>query len=233
MTNTPQAGTVRVASARMPTRWGVFQALWFEREIVNGTQRVESALALVMGELADGAPLVRVHSQCFTGEVLGSLRCDCRDQLEMAMHAIAEEGRGLVIYEYQEGRGIGLIAKLEACELQDAGFDTVEANHALGFRADYRDFSLPAAILRDLGIRRVRLLSNNPGKANALENAGIEVAARLACEAVPNRHSFAYLQTKKEKMGHVLTMPHASNGSSENARRVTGPRDANADEMLP
>jgi GTP cyclohydrolase II len=156
--------------------------------------------------LTEGAPLLRVHSQCLTGEVLGSLRCDCRDQLEMAMQAIAEEGRGLVIYEYQEGRGIGLIAKLEAYELQDAGFDTVEANHALGFRADYRDFSLPAAILRDLGIKRVRLLSNNPRKATALVEGGIEVTTLVACEAVPNGHSLAYLQTKKEKMGHALTM---------------------------
>ena len=158
MTKTPQAETVRVTSARMPTRWGVFQALWFEREIVNGTQRVESALALVMGELADGAPLVRVHSQCFTGEVLGSLRCDCNDQLDIAMRAIAGEGRGLLIYEYQEGRGIGLKAKLQAYALQDAGLDTVDANHALGFRADCRDFCLPAAILHELRVSRVRLL---------------------------------------------------------------------------
>jgi GTP cyclohydrolase II len=148
----------RIASTRMPTRWGLFDAVGFERDAPN-SGRTETALAMVMGDLTEGAPLLRVHSQCLTGEVLGSLRCDCRDQLEMAMHAIAEEGRGLVIYEYQEGRGIGLIAKLEAYELQDAGFDTVEANRALGFRADYRDFSLPAAILRDLGIRRVRLLS--------------------------------------------------------------------------
>src|SRR4029077_557734 len=162
MKPTAQIGTVRrVASTRMPTRWGMFRALGFERDIVNGVHRVETAVALVLGDVTVGVPLVRIHSQCFTGEVLGSLRCDCRDQLEMAMRAIAEEGRGLVIYEYQEGRGIGLIAKLEADELQDAGFDTVEANHALGFRADYRDFSLPAAILRDLGIKRVRLLSNN------------------------------------------------------------------------
>src|ERR1700753_2907689 len=234
MTGIVQNGPLwRIASARLPTKWGMLDAIGFERDVSNGTRRVESALAIIMGDLAEGVSLLRIHSQCFTGEVLGSLRCDCHDQLEMAMHAIAEEGRGLVIYEYQEGRGIGLMAKLEAYELQDAGFDTVEANHALGFKADYRDFSLSAAILRDLGVKRVRLLSNNPRKANALENGGIEVAARLAWEGVPNGYAFAYLQTKKEKMGHVLTMPHASNGSSENARRVTGPRDANADEMLP
>jgi 3,4-dihydroxy-2-butanone 4-phosphate synthase/GTP cyclohydrolase II len=190
----------------MPTRWGVFQAVWFEREIVNGTQRVESALALVMGELADGAPLVRVHSQCFTGEVLGSLRCDCNDQLDIAMRAIAGEGRGLLIYEYQEGRGIGLKAKLQAYALQDAGLDTVDANHALGFTADCRDFSLPAVILHELRVSRVRLLSNNPSKSRALADAGIEVVERLPCEAAPTPHSLAYLRTKKEKMGHVLDL---------------------------
>ena len=202
---TPVGLLWRIASTRMPTRWGLFDAIGFEHDAPNGG-RTETALAMVMGDLTEGAPLLRVHSQCLTGEVLGSLRCDCRDQLEMAMQAIAEEGRGLVIYEYQEGRGIGMIAKLEAYELQDAGFDTVEANHALGFRADYRDFSLPAAILRDLGIKRVRLLSNNPRKATALVEGGIEVTALVACEAVPNGHSLAYLQTKKEKMGHALTM---------------------------
>ena len=196
----------RIASARMPTRWGMFEAIGFERDVSNGTRRVESALAIVMGDPTQGIPLLRVHSQCFTGEVLGSLRCDCHDQLEMAMQAIAEEGRGLVIYEYQEGRGIGLMAKLEAYELQDAGLDTVEANHALGLRADCRDFDLPAAILRDLGIARVRLLSNNPRKAAALTRNGIDVVARLACEAAPNPHSWAYLRTKKEKMGHALTL---------------------------
>lgn len=184
----------------------MFEAIGFERDASNGTHRVESALAIVMGDPTKGIPLLRIHSQCFTGEVLGSLRCDCQDQLEMAMQAIAEEGRGLLIYEYQEGRGIGLMAKLEAYELQDVGLDTVEANHALGLRADCRDFDLPAAILRDLGVRRVRLLSNNPRKAAALTRCGIDVVTRLACEAAPNRHSLAYLRTKKEKMGHALTL---------------------------
>src|SRR6266481_1452323 len=201
-TSTPR----RVVSTRMPTKWGMFDAIGFERDAPNGTRRVENALAIVMGDLAGGVPLLRIHSQCFTGEVLGSLRCDCRDQLEIAMRAIAEEGRGLVIYEYQEGRGIGLMAKLQAYELQDAGLDTVEANHALGFRCDFRDFRLPAAILRDLGIARIRLLTNNPKKASALVENGIEVVARLACEAVPNPHSLAYLRTKQEKMGHALSL---------------------------
>jgi GTP cyclohydrolase II len=196
----------RIASARMPTRWGMFDAIGFERDVSNGTRRVETALAIVMGDPTAGAPLLRIHSQCFTGEVLGSLRCDCHDQLVMAMQEIAGEGRGLVIYEYQEGRGIGLMAKLEAYELQDAGLDTVEANHALGFKADCRDFALAAAIVRDLGIRRVRLLSNNPHKANALANHGIEVVAQLPCEAEPSPHAFAYLRTKKEKMGHALAL---------------------------
>ena len=207
---TAQLGALwRIASTRMPTKWGMFNAIGFERDISNDTQRVESALAIVMGDVTREAPLLRLHSQCFTGEVLGSLRCDCHDQLEIAMHGIAKEGRGLVIYEYQEGRGIGLMMKLEAYELQDAGFDTVEANHALGLKADCRDFSLPAAILRDLGIRQVRLLSNNPRKADALAENGIKVVAQLPCEAAPNPHSLAYLRTKKERMGHTLSLDGA------------------------
>jgi 3,4-dihydroxy 2-butanone 4-phosphate synthase/GTP cyclohydrolase II len=196
----------RIASARMPTKWGTFDVIGFERDVSNGTHRVETALAIVMGDVTKEAPLLRIHSQCFTGEILGSLRCDCHDQLEMAMQAIAEEGRGLVIYEYQEGRGIGLMAKLEAYELQDAGIDTVEANHALGFKADCRNFSLQAAIVRDLGIKRVRLLSNNPRKSSALAEHGIEIATQLSCETTPNPHSLAYLRTKKEKMGHALSL---------------------------
>ena len=196
----------RLVSTRMPTKWGMFTAVGFERDASNANRPAETAVALVMGDVTAGTPLLRIHSQCFTGELLGSLRCDCHDQLEMAMQAIAQEGRGLLIYEYQEGRGIGLMAKLEAYELQDAGLDTVEANHALGFKADCRDFSLPAAILRDLRIKRVRLLSNNPRKASALTENGVEVVARIPCEAPPNPHSFAYLQAEKEKLGQTLTL---------------------------
>jgi 3,4-dihydroxy-2-butanone 4-phosphate synthase/GTP cyclohydrolase II len=184
----------------------VFRAVGFERLSEDRSRPVESALAVILGDVSQGAPLLRVHSQCFTGEVLGSLRCDCREQLEIAMAAIAREGRGLVIYEYQEGRGIGLTAKLQAYALQDAGLDTVEANHALGFDADCRDFSLPAAMLHELGIRRVRLLSNNPRKSQALADAGVEVTAQIPCEVSPTVHSLAYLQAKKARMGHALTL---------------------------
>src|SRR6185503_11787724 len=201
-----QAGTRRVATTRMPTKWGIFQAFGFEREISNGRRLTETALALVLGDVTKGVPLVRIHSQCFTGDMLGSLRCDCGDQLEMAMRAIAAEGRGLLIYECQEGRGIGLMAKLQAYALQDAGLDTIEANHALGFKADCRDFSLPVAILRELGVTRVRLLSNNPAKTRVLLDAGIEVLEQVSCEVAPTEHSLDYLRTKKEKMGHALTL---------------------------
>lgn len=204
---TPAKTLERVASTRIPTKWGTFETLGFERELLNGTGHVETALAFVVGDLkSEGAPLVRIHSQCFTGEVLGSLRCDCGEQLDLAMRAIAEEGRGLVIYEHQEGRGIGLMAKLQAYSLQDKGLDTVEANHALGLAADDRDFSLPVAILKDLGITCVRLLSNNPDKSLALLEAGIDVVAMIPCEAVTNIHSAAYLRAKKEKLGHALTL---------------------------
>src|ERR1700726_3517689 len=206
MTAVPTGPLWRIASTRMPTRWGTFDAIGYERDVSNDTRRVETALALVMGDPTEGVPLLRIHSQCFTGEVLGSLRCDCHDQLEMAMQAIAEEGRGLVIYEYQEGRGIGLMAKLEAYELQDAGLDTVEANHALGLEADLRDYGLATAILRDLRISQVRLLSNNPDKFRALSDAGIEVVAHVPCEVAPTGHSHAYLRTKKERLGHRLTL---------------------------
>jgi GTP cyclohydrolase II len=203
-----KSGTLcRVATARMPTKWGMFNATGFARQAANGIQHGDTALAMVMGDLRRQETLLRMHSQCFTGESLGSLRCDCSDQLSMAMRAIAAEGHGLVIYEFQEGRGIGLMAKLQAYELQDSGFDTVEANHALGFSADCRDYILSIAILRELGVNRVRLLTNNPAKARALTDAGIGVVARIPCEAKSNPYSLPYLRAKKAQMDHALNLP--------------------------
>src|ERR1700726_4917880 len=200
-----QSSLVRVASTRLPTMFGVFDLIGFERANVDKGE-TENTLLLMRGDLRNQAPLLRIHSQCLTGEVLGSLRCDCRGQLELAMSAIADEGSGLVIYEYQEGRGIGLLAKLKAYALQDEGLDTVEANHALGFDADCRDFSLAVAILHEIGIDRVRLMSNNPQKVDALTKGGIEVIELIACEAPPSPYALPYLRTKKKKMGHSLTI---------------------------
>ena len=164
----------------------------------------EEAVALVMGDVHSAPPLVRVHSQCLTGDVFGSLRCDCRQQLEMAMAMVAGEGAGILIYEQQEGRGIGLMPKLQAYELQDSGLDTVEANEKLGFKADHREFALPAEMLKALGVKKVRLLSNNPDKVAALENAGIRVVERVPCEVTASPQAEEYLKVKKEKLGHLL-----------------------------
>jgi GTP cyclohydrolase II len=166
----------------------------------------ETALVMMLGDLQDGVPLLRIHSQCLTGEVLGSLRCDCRGQLEVAMFAIAEQGSGLVIYLHQEGRGIGLMAKLKAYALQDKGLDTIEANEALGFDVDCRDFSLAVAVLEELKVRQVRLMSHNPQKVEALIKGGIEVIELIPCEAPLSPYALPYLRTKKEKMGHSLTI---------------------------
>jgi GTP cyclohydrolase II len=194
----------QIASADFPTRWGKFRILGFEGDF-GVDRRVESAVALVMGDVLSTPPLVRIHSQCLTGDVFGSLRCDCRAQLEMALSMIAQQGAGVLIYEQQEGRGIGLMAKLQAYELQDTGLDTVEANERLGFKADHREFAMPAEILRALGVSTVRLLSNNPDKVAALERGGIEVRERVPCEVAPNAHSEDYLKTKKAKMGHLFS----------------------------
>jgi GTP cyclohydrolase II len=161
-------------------------------------------VAVVMGDIHKDAPLVRIHSQCLTGDVFGSLRCDCRQQLEMALEKIAERGAGILIYEQQEGRGIGLMPKLQAYALQDQGRDTVEANVELGFEPDHRGFAMPAEVLKLLGVKQVRLLSNNPQKVAALEDAGIKVVERVSAEVQPNAQSEKYLKTKKEKMGHLI-----------------------------
>jgi GTP cyclohydrolase II len=197
----------QAAEADFPSEYGLFRIYGFEGRTGN---RVEEAVVLKMGDLTMGdvhngpPPLLRIHSQCLTGDVFHSLRCDCRAQLEIALREISAEGRGLIVYEHQEGRGIGLMNKLRAYELQDHGADTVEANEQLGFENDLRNYSLPGAILRHLGIPSVRLLSNNPAKVKALEDAGIVVAERVPCIAAAHESRRAYLETKREKMGHLL-----------------------------
>jgi GTP cyclohydrolase II len=214
-----QPNVRKLADANFPTRWGQFRIYGFEGEFAikpNGNpdafaregkveRRKETAVALVMGDIHSAPPLVRIHSQCLTGDVFGSMRCDCRQQLELAMQMISDAGAGILLYEQQEGRGIGLMAKLQAYELQDRGLDTIEANEELGFDADYRQYALPAEALKQLGVRQVRLISNNPDKVAALENAGIEVVERVSAEVEPYAHSEHYMRTKKEKMGHLFT----------------------------
>jgi len=209
-----QPNVHKLAEANFPTRWGQFRIYGFEGDFpakTNGNadgnvgSRKETAVALVMGDIQSAPPLVRIHSQCLTGDVFHSMRCDCRQQLELALSMIAEAGAGILVYEQQEGRGIGLMAKLQAYELQDKGFDTIEANEELGFDADYRQYALPAEMLKQLGVKQVRLISNNPEKVAALENAGIEVVERVSAEVEPYEHSEQYLRTKKEKMGHLFS----------------------------
>jgi GTP cyclohydrolase II len=213
----------KVAEANFPTRWGQFRIYGFESDSEAASEglspsevdelgrrgtlerRKESAVALVMGDIHSVPPLVRVHSQCLTGDVFHSMRCDCRQQLELALTLITEAGAGIFVYEQQEGRGIGLMAKLQAYELQDNGFDTVEANEQLGYDNDYRRYTLPAEMLKQLGVTQVRLISNNPDKVAALEKAGVKIVERISAEVEAYEHSEAYLRTKKEKMGHLFT----------------------------
>jgi GTP cyclohydrolase II len=209
--NSPTGFTlVQAAEADFPTEYGLFRIFGFEGHFsADDPPVVEEAAVLAMGDpgvAVNGglAPVLRIHSQCLTGDAFHSLRCDCRAQLEIAFRLISAEGRGIIIYELQEGRGIGLMNKLRAYELQDKGADTVEANRQLGFESDLRSYLLPGAILRHLGITSVRLLSNNPGKVKAVEDAGITVTERIPCIAAPIGSSEAYLRTKREKMGHLL-----------------------------
>ena len=209
----PFESVTKVAEADFPTRWGRFRILGFEgvlpaarpccEEGARKGSTVEGLVALVMGDIHSAPPLVRIHSQCLTGDVFGSLRCDCRLQLELALSKIADEGAGILLYEQQEGRGIGLMAKLKAYELQDHGLDTVEANVKLGFAADCRGYELPAEVLKLLGVSAVRLITNNPDKVAALQAAGIQVVERISAEVVPQDTFAGYLKTKHEKMGHI------------------------------
>jgi GTP cyclohydrolase II len=209
-----------IAEADFPTRWGQFRILGFEGAppppepgcdpALTHPGPAEELVALVMGDIHAAppapAPIVRIHSQCLTGDVFGSLRCDCRLQLELALKRIAAEGAGILLYEQQEGRGIGLMGKLRAYELQDHGLDTVEANVELGFAADCRAYELPAQVLKALGVSSVRLITNNPEKVAALEASGIRVVERVSAEVEPLDSFAAYLKTKHEKMGHIVEL---------------------------
>jgi GTP cyclohydrolase II len=210
----PLESVKKVADADFPTRWGHFRILGFEGTRVDPepcgpgmtavSRKIDGAIALVLGDIHSQPPVVRVHSQCLTGDVFGSLRCDCRPQLELAMRMIAEAGAGILLYEQQEGRGIGLMAKLRAYELQDQGLDTVEANVRLGYKPDCREFELPAEILKLLKVTSVRLITNNPEKVEALESVGIRVVERISAEVEPLDSFERYIQVKQEKMGHIV-----------------------------
>jgi GTP cyclohydrolase II len=210
----PLESVKKVADADFPTRWGHFRILGFEGVRVDPepcgpgmttvSRKIEGAVALVLGDIHREPPVVRVHSQCLTGDVFGSLRCDCRLQLELALQTITQAGAGILLYERQEGRGIGLMAKLQAYELQDEGLDTVEANLRLGYKPDCREFELPGEVLKLLNVTSVRLITNNPAKVEALEAVGIRVVERLSAEVEPQDTFERYMQVKQEKMGHII-----------------------------
>lgn len=196
----------RAGSTRIPTKHGEFQLAFYRNSLDD-----KEHLAFYMGDLSGGEDiLVRMHSECFTGDVLGSLRCDCGEQLDQSLQRIAEKGQGIVVYLRQEGRGIGLLQKIHAYNLQDAGHDTVDANLMLGHQADERDYTVAVRILEDLGVKSVRLITNNPIKINALESAGIKVNERVELDNFANPENSRYLLTKAERMEHLLTLNTAS-----------------------
>jgi GTP cyclohydrolase II len=196
----------QIADVTLPTHWADFRVLAFEgTQSRSGTKEghSETALALILGDIHSAPPIVRIHSQCATGDVFHSLRCDCHDQLHLALRTIADEGSGVLVYEHQEGRGIGLMEKLRAYELQERGLDTIEANLQLGHAVDLRDYALAVDILRFLEVRSLRLMSNNPEKIRAMQSSGIEIVERLSADVPASTHSARYMATKREKLGHL------------------------------
>lgn len=195
----------QIADIAFPTQWANFRLLAFEGarlDLGSKEKRLESALALVLGDIYSSAPIVRIHSQCATGDVFHSLRCDCHDQLHLALRLIANERAGILLYEHQEGRGIGLMEKLRAYQLQDQGLDTIQANIRLGHAIDLRDYKLAVEILQHLKIRSLRLMTNNPEKLHAVASSGIQIIERLSAEVAGSPHSAYYVATKREKLGH-------------------------------
>jgi GTP cyclohydrolase II len=210
----------QAATVNFPTRWGQFRLLAFEGFYARrgGTRQHQTAMVLIAGDIHRVAPVVRIHSQCMTGDVFDSLRCDCRDQLHLALRTIADSGAGILIYEQQEGRGIGIIEKMKAYELQDRGFDTVEANLELGHEIDLRDYQLAADILHSLNVRSVRLMTNNPDKIAALETSGIRILERLSADVGTHPHCAFYLRTKRERLGHLTgVLPERSRDYDQTA----------------
>lgn len=215
----------KTADVRFPTFWATFRLLGFEGRAPEGSEAdpPETGLALMLGDIHRSPPVVRIHSQCTTGDVFHSLRCDCRDQLHLAMRTIASEGAGVLVYEHQEGRGIGLMEKLRAYELQDEGLDTIEANLRLGHAVDLRDYQLPVEILRFLGVQTLRLMTNNPRKIDAVRSAGIRIHQRLAADVAATRHSARYLKTKREQLGHLSGPAQEFSAFSGVASSAIGP----------
>lgn len=201
--STPKTSSVhRLSQAEMPTKWGTFSMIAYQNQPAEMPH-----LALMHGEISPEKPvLVRIHSECMTGDVFGSARCDCGEQLDAALQKVAIEG-GIVVYLRQEGRGIGLVNKLKAYNLQDQGFNTVDANLELGFESDTRRFEIAISILKDLGVKQVRLMTNNPQKLAAFDTSDIELVERVPLEIAPGRENRFYLQTKRDEMGHLLTLP--------------------------
>lgn len=219
----------QVADLNFPTAWAHFRLLAFEGRVPGGaaSEPPETALALLLGDIHSSPPIARMHSQCTTGDVFHSLRCDCHEQLHLGLRTIAKQGAGILLYEHQEGRGIGLMEKLRAYELQDQGFDTIEANLQLGHAVDLRNYRLPVAILTFLGIRSVRLMTNNPRKIAALRSAGITLHERISADVPVTRHAARYLATKRDRLGHY------SDTVNESGEEASFPHSVAALTLLP